>query len=150
MEKFRDAVREALDGRTLTREELIEAVTVIPGLEHIGDGLRSGWGTLLKPVAWQGDLCFGPQSGTRVTFMRPDQASRRWAGIPEPDVAGPIAVAAYVRAYGPATVCRLSQLAVARPRPGQTRAGLVRGTGRRARARRRRWRAGVHPVRGSR
>ena len=66
--------------------------------------MRSGWGTLLKPVAWQGDLCFGPQSGTRVTFMRPDQASRRWAGIPEPEVAGPIAVAAYVRAYGPATV----------------------------------------------
>ena len=104
MERFRDAVRDALDGRTLTREELIEAVTVIPGLEHIGDGLRSGWGTLLKPVAWQGHLCFGPQSGTRVTFMRPDQASRRWAGVPEPDVAGPIAVAAYIRAYGPATV----------------------------------------------
>lgn len=103
MERFRDAVREALDGRNLTREELIEAVTVIPGLEHIGDGLRSGWGTLLKPVAWQGDLCFGPQAGARVTFMRPDQASRRWAGIPEPDVAGPIAVAAYVRAYGPTT-----------------------------------------------
>ena len=39
-----------------------------------------------------------------MTFMRPDQASRRWAGIPEPDVAGPIAVAAYFRAYGPATV----------------------------------------------
>ena len=104
MERFRDAVREALDGQSLTREELIEAVTVISGLEHIGDGLRSGWGTLLKPVAWQGDLCFGPQSGTRVTFERPDQASRGWAGIPEPDVAGPIAVAAYVRAYGPATV----------------------------------------------
>ena len=104
MDSFRHAVREALDGRTLTREELIGAVTVIPGLEHIGDGLRSGWGTLLKPVAWQGDLCFGPQSGTRVTFMRPDQASSRWAGIPEPDVAGPIAVAAYLRAYGPATV----------------------------------------------
>ena len=28
--------------------------------------------------------------------MRPDQASRRWAGIPDPDVAGPIAVAAYL------------------------------------------------------
>ena len=37
-ETFRDAVREALDGRTLTREELIEAITVTPGLEHVGDG----------------------------------------------------------------------------------------------------------------
>jgi len=103
-DRFRDAVREALDGRTLTREELIEGVTAIRGLEHIGDGLRSGWGTLLKPVAWQGDLCFGPQSGTRVTFMRPDQASPRWAGIPDPEVARPIAAIAYVRTYGPATV----------------------------------------------
>jgi len=104
MERFRDAIREALDGRTLTREELIEAVTKTPGMTHIGDEMRSGWGTLLKPVAWQGDLCFGPQVGTRVTFMRPDQASRRWAGIPDPEVAGPIAATAYLRAYGPATV----------------------------------------------
>jgi hypothetical protein len=103
MERFREAVREALDGKTLTREELIAAVTVMPGLEHIGDGLRSGWGTLLKPVAWQGDLCFGPQTGNRVTFMRPDQASRQWAGIPNPDEAGPVAIAAYLRAYGPTT-----------------------------------------------
>ncbi len=104
IERFREAVREVLDGQAMTREELIAAVTVKPGLDHIGEALRSGWGTLLKPVAWQGDLCFGPQVGTRVTFMRPDQASPRWAGIPDPEVAGPIAVAAYLRTYGPATV----------------------------------------------
>jgi hypothetical protein len=104
MERFRDAVQEALDGRTLTREELIEAVTKRPGMKHIGDEMRSGWGTLLKPVAWQGGLCFGPQVGTRVTFMRPDQVSPRWAGVPDPEVAGPIAATAYLRAYGPATV----------------------------------------------
>jgi hypothetical protein len=104
METFRDAVRQALDGRTLTREELIAAVTETPRLEHVGEALRSGWGTLLKPVAWQGDLCFGPQAGTRVTFMRPEQASPRWAGIPDPEVAGPRAIAAYLRVYGPAAV----------------------------------------------
>ena len=104
MERFRDVVREALDGRTLTREELSEAVTKAPGMRHTGEEMRSGWGTLLKPIAWQGGLCFGPQVGTRVTFMRPDQASPRWAGIPDPEVAGPIAVAAYLRTYGPATV----------------------------------------------
>src|SRR6476660_5534605 len=85
IERFREAVREVLDGQTLTREELIAAVTVRPGLDHIGDSLRSGWGTLLKPVAWQGDLCFGPQTRNRVTFMRPDQASPHWAGIPDPE-----------------------------------------------------------------
>jgi len=30
------------------------------------------WGSLLKPLAWQGDLCFGPSQGARVTFMRGD------------------------------------------------------------------------------
>jgi hypothetical protein len=103
MERFREAVREVLDGRALTREELIAALTVKPGLDHVGEALRSGWGTLLKPVAWQGDLCFGPQAGNRVTFMRPDQASPRWAGIPDPDVAGPVAIAAYLGTYGPST-----------------------------------------------
>jgi hypothetical protein len=54
-------------------------------------------------VAWQGGLCFGPQAGNRVTFMRPDQASKRWAGVPAPEVAGPRALLAYLDAYGPAT-----------------------------------------------
>src|SRR6478735_8374978 len=57
------------------------------------------------PRRWNGSaMRFGPQVGTRVTFMRPDQAAPRWAGIPDPEIAGPIAVAAYLRTYGPATV----------------------------------------------
>jgi hypothetical protein len=64
--------------------------------------MRSGWGTLLKPYAWQGDLCFGPSQGNRVTFTTPRAASSRWAGVPEPDEAAPLAIAAYLRAYGPA------------------------------------------------
>ena len=103
MERFRDVVIEALDGKTLTREELIEVVTVARGLDHLGHALRSGWGTLFKPVAWQGGLCFGPQNGNRVTFRRPDQASPRWGGVPDPEVAGPLALMAYFSAYGPST-----------------------------------------------
>lgn len=103
MESLRQAVRDALQGNVLTREELVAAVTARRGLRHVGEGLRSGWGTLLKPLAWQGDLCFGPSRGNRVTFMRPDEASSRWAGLPEPEEAGPVAVTAYLRAYGPAS-----------------------------------------------
>lgn len=103
LEELRDAAAEALDGRTLTREELIEAVTARRSLAPIADGLRSGWGTLLKPLAWQGDLCFGPSRGTRVTFMRPKDASTRWAGLPEPEAAATTAIAAYLGAYGPAS-----------------------------------------------
>src|SRR2546425_1685289 len=101
---LRRTVREALDGTPLTREELIAAVTARRRLGHVGDALRSGWGTLLKPLAWQGDLCFGANRGNRVTFMRPDVASSGWAGIPDPDAAAAVAIVAYLGAYGPATI----------------------------------------------
>src|SRR5438046_1984249 len=94
LEALRDVVREALDGKVLTREQLVAAVIARRGFGHVGDALRSGWGSLLKPLAWQGDLCFGPSEGNRVTFTRPESASRYWAGLPEPDDAAPIAMAA--------------------------------------------------------
>lgn len=103
MDLMRGVVREALAGKTLTREELVDAVTARRGLAHLGDGLRSGWGTALKPLAWQGDLCFGPSRGGRATFRRPHDASSRWAGLPDPEDAAPIAIARYLGAYGPAT-----------------------------------------------
>jgi hypothetical protein len=104
IEALRRAARAALEGGPLTREELVTAIVAQRGLGHVGNALRSGWGTLLKPLAWNGDLCYGPSQGTRVTFMRPEDASSRWAGLPEPDAAAPVAIAAYLRAYGPATV----------------------------------------------
>ena len=104
MERLRGIVREEIAERPLTREELIEAVGRRRGFKRVAEGLRSGWGTLLKPIAWQGDLVFGPSAGTRVTFTTPQAASPRWAGLPEPDEAAPIAIRAYLGAYGPATV----------------------------------------------
>lgn len=101
---LRPAVRQALQGKTLTREELIAAIVAQRGLGHLGEALRSGWGTLLKPLAWQGDLCFGPSRGSRVTFVRPEAASSQWAGVLEPDEAAALVIVAYLRAYGPATI----------------------------------------------
>jgi hypothetical protein len=104
IEKLRVVTREALDGAVLTRDELVAAIVARRGLRHLEDELRSGWGTVLKPLAWQGDLCHGPVQGNRVTFMRPDAASARWAGVPEPGAAAPVAIVAYLRAHGPTTV----------------------------------------------
>ena len=104
MERLRGVVRDAIAGGPLTREELIEAVGRKRGFKSVAEGLRSGWGTLLKPIAWQGDLVFGPSAGTRVTFTTPQAASARWAGLPDPDEAAPIAIRAYLGSYGPATV----------------------------------------------
>lgn len=102
-DRMRAVVREALAGPALTREELIAAIVAECQLSHLADELRSGWGTLFKPLAFQGDLCYGPSQGNRVTFARPDVVSSRWAGLPDPDEAAPIVIRAYLAAYGPAT-----------------------------------------------
>jgi hypothetical protein len=92
---------DALDGRCLTRDELVEAVTPhVSGWarEHIG----SGWGTILGPAALNGVLVHGPPQGTRVTFVRPDQwfgAQQEW----EPRAALVEILRRYLRAFGPAT-----------------------------------------------
>ena len=104
IEALRRAVRAALEGGPLTRDELAAAVSARRGMRHVGEGLRSGWGTLLKPLAWQGDVCFGPSRGRNVTFVRPEDASARWSGLPALEQAAPNAIVAYLRAYGPATI----------------------------------------------
>jgi Winged helix DNA-binding domain len=104
IEALRRAARMALENGPLTRDELATAVSARRDLRHVGEALRSGWGTLLKPLAWHGDLCFGPSQGSRVTFMRPEDASSRWGGLPDPDEAAAAAIVAYLRSYGPATI----------------------------------------------
>jgi hypothetical protein len=103
VEALRRAVRVALEDGPKTREELAAAVVTRRGLRRVGEALGSSWGTVLKPLAWHGDLCFGPSRGSRTTFVRPEDASSRWSGLPDPDEAAPAAIVAYLRAYGPAT-----------------------------------------------
>ncbi|MGH3331501.1 MAG: DNA glycosylase AlkZ-like family protein, partial [Nocardioidaceae bacterium] len=56
----------------------------------------------VKPLTWQGDMSFGPPRDGQHTFQRLD-LNPRWTGIPALDEAGPRAVTAYLRTYGPAT-----------------------------------------------
>ena len=51
---------------------------------------------------WQGDLCFGPVRDGQGTVQGLDRIPG-WAGLPDLDEAGPRAIAAYFRTYGPAT-----------------------------------------------
>ncbi len=99
---FREAVREALAHGPMTRDELGAKVTARPKFRHLGFAFADGAGTLLKPLAWQGDVCFGPLRDGHATFQRLDR-NPRWAGLPDLDEAGMRAVEAYFRAYGPAT-----------------------------------------------
>ena len=103
---LREAVRDALAAGPLTRDELGRAITAHPRFRHLGFVFEGDAWTLLKPLAWQGDMSFGPLRDGRATFQRLD-ANPRWAGIPDLDEAGRRAVEHYFRAYGPATPDRL-------------------------------------------
>lgn len=98
-----DAVTEILDGRALTREELVAELLADRRFHGMAEQLRSGWGALLKPLAWQGVLCHAPGQGSRTVFARPADLVPHWRGLPEPDAAAPVVIAAYLGAHGPAT-----------------------------------------------
>jgi hypothetical protein len=101
-------IPEVLSDVPMTREQLASAVAERSGSANLREVLLSGWGALLKPSAFRGDICFGPNQGQNVTFVRPD----RW--IPsnpreiqrqaiEPAEALKEMARRYLNAYGPAT-----------------------------------------------
>jgi len=96
-----EAIGQALDGKVLTREELVASVGR-GRPERIREVMKSGWGGILKPVARSGLLCFGPSRGQSVTFVRPQQWLGAWREI-DPDQALHEVARRYLRAYGPAT-----------------------------------------------
>lgn len=98
-----DAVDRALDGRQLTREELGREVVRLLGDSKYEALLASGWGAVLKPVAFQGRLCFGPSEGNRVTFVRPDQWINAFDAL-DPVASLQEVARRFLRAYGPARV----------------------------------------------
>jgi hypothetical protein len=97
-----DGFRATLTGEGLTRDQLADAVAQQTGRPYLREKLLGGWGTLLKPGAYQGHLMFGPSSGQNVTFVSP----RHWLGeLPDLDTedARLETVRRYLYAYGPAT-----------------------------------------------
>lgn len=103
---FRAAVREALSDGPLTIPELGDVLTRRRAYRHLKPVFDEGAGTLIKPLTWQGDMSFGPPRDGQHTFQRLD-GNPRWRGIPDLDDAGPRAIAAYFRTYGPATLDHL-------------------------------------------
>ncbi|QKG21209.1 winged helix DNA-binding domain-containing protein [Actinomadura verrucosospora] len=104
LEAIAEAAAAALaGGGALTREELTTAVVEETGSRHLAEVLGSGWGVLLKPLAWWGVLCYGPSQGARVTFTAPEHWLPMWKGLPPVDEAARTVVHAYLGAHGPAT-----------------------------------------------
>ncbi|MFD0684929.1 winged helix DNA-binding domain-containing protein [Actinomadura fibrosa] len=104
LEAIAEAAAGALGGGAeLTREELTAAVVEETGSRHLAEVLGSGWGTLLKPLAWWGVLCFGPRQGARVTFTSPERWLPGWTGLPTVEDAARTVIHTYLGAHGPAT-----------------------------------------------
>jgi hypothetical protein len=97
------AISHVLGSQPLTREQLAAALA-----DHIGAPavrsliLSSSWGSPLKPLAFRGDLCFGPNQGQNVTFVRPSAWIGTWQPV-EPQAALQEIARRYLWAYGPAT-----------------------------------------------
>ena len=113
MDLLAEAAAAVLDGAVLTRAELVAAIMDRVGHRTGADALReslgSGWGALLKPLAWQGVLCNGEGEAGRVTFTSPASWLPGWTGLPDPDAAAAVVVPAYLGAHGPATPAAFDQ-----------------------------------------
>jgi len=94
VEEIRAAVWDALDGRSLLREELAREVVRRVGPAH-QERLRSGFAFFLA------ELCQGPPRGAKVTFVRPDQWIDGWQEMAEEQALAEVC-RRYLRTYGPA------------------------------------------------
>jgi hypothetical protein len=95
-------VAEALYGHILTREELSAEIGRATESDLLAERVLHGWGSILKPSARGGSLCFAPSLGQRVRFTHPAW----WLGeqhAMEPDEALIEGSRRYIAAYGPST-----------------------------------------------
>jgi hypothetical protein len=116
MDQMVEAIGEALDGRRLTRQELTDEVVARVGpwaaerAYPAFGGMEPRLFPAIHAAAGAGSICFGPNEGARVTFVRLDQwapeAARR-----RPSGAKALAevLRRYLRAYGPATTKEFAQ-----------------------------------------
>jgi hypothetical protein len=102
-EAFLAAVPQVLGKEPISREQLATAVAERTGLAHVREFLLSlSWGTPLKPLAFRGELCFGPSQGQQATFVNPRAWVDSWQDI-DPHLALQRMARRYLQAYGPAT-----------------------------------------------
>jgi hypothetical protein len=85
-----DAISTTLTAEPMTRAALASAVAERIGDPEVATKVSGSWGTFFKPAAGRGLLCFGPDEGRNVTFVRPSA----WLGreMPEPSQAAVAAV----------------------------------------------------------
>jgi len=94
------AVVEALDDEVLVRKELAQRVAAVVGgkakrwVEH-------SWGGIVKLACLQGLVCFGPNKGNEITFVRCDKWLPQLKEMPVEEAEEAL-LRRYLHGYGPA------------------------------------------------
>ncbi len=101
-ERLAEAIGEALRGVPLTRAQLAAEVQRRTRSRKLGNLLLHSWGTMLKPAAYQGRLCFGPSAGQNVRFVHP-AVWLRGNGSYDPQRALVEMARRFLAAHGPAS-----------------------------------------------
>lgn len=100
---YLEAAPHVLSDKPLTREQFAAALGSETGSKALQQLLAApGWGTALKPIAWRGDLCFGPNDGRNVTYVYPPTWLGNWQPV-EPYPALQELARRNLRTYGPGT-----------------------------------------------
>jgi hypothetical protein len=98
--RFLAAVHDALDGQSLTRQELATEVAARAGPWAHGR-LTSQWADLIDVACYAGAACYVPSETARVRFARPDQWLGGWHE-PDEDAALLAVFRRFLALYGPA------------------------------------------------
>ncbi|HEY8239402.1 MAG TPA: crosslink repair DNA glycosylase YcaQ family protein, partial [Candidatus Limnocylindrales bacterium] len=99
---LRAVVREALAAGPKTVDEIVAAIGASPRFAHLGPILAGNPWSVMKAIAWHGDMSFGQARGRQSAFQLLDR-NPLWPGLSEVGDAATWAIEAYLRAYGPAT-----------------------------------------------
>ena len=98
-----DAIRAALGGEPLTRDELADAVTEALASARLGEAVRGSFGTMPKLAAFRGDVVFAPPRGPKVRFTRPDRwLDAGWMPAPARPAMAEV-IRRHLAVYGPAS-----------------------------------------------
>jgi len=104
-----EAIVEALAMGPLTRRELAERIVSLLG-EMSRPWVEHSWGGVAKQAALQGLICFGPNRGQEITFIRLDQWLPGLNELSEEEAAKAL-LRRYLRSYGPASLQDFSKWA---------------------------------------
>ena len=103
---LRAIVRDVVAAGPVPPRAVAEALAGVDRFSHLAKEFAEPNHTLLKALAWQGDIVLGPDLDGPLTLQSP-AAAPAWAGIPDLDAAGRRAVRHYLAGYGPATPAHL-------------------------------------------